>query len=711
MLPVPQPQRLPARTDAPVRRRNGAAGRLFVERRATRRSGPQQPSTRRLRPQWMLAALAPIALVAAYALGGVVGVAVVGLSLLLAAQAFAISALRVRAARLDELSRTDGLTSLGNSRALWTDLRELASANPVALIMLDLDRFKRVNDEYGHPVGDALLRHAGRAMRVVVGDVGSCYRYGGEELVAVLPGMSEENACAVAERLRALIVRAPRDLPRVTASAGVAVGSPGASAHQLVDRADRALRFAKAHGRDRTVPSSFAQDWAADREDSVVAARRAALAMATAALDARDPDTAEHSDEVVMLCEALAARLGIEGREREHLLTAARLHAAGKAPVPHEILAKPAELDTHEWEIMREHTITGERILCSVPELAPVAPIVRHAHERFDGGGYPDGLVGEEIPLASRVILCADAFHAIRSDRPYRAARSVDEALQELLDNAGGQFDPAVAASLVSVVRDVREEKSVATLRAVVRRSPRLLALMMSLVVASSAFAANRPLRTVLGAVVPGIGKSVPTSAPRPAAAPATCATITLEGTVCPHTLAALGPLTIAAPASPGAPLAPASAVLLYEPARDQFVTVGDFPIPMTDNHQTVEAAAPGTSSIVGDALEPTDQVESVGDMLPSDAAPASVALGPIVFGPTVEVVDPPAEQVVGDVVPVDEPQAPDPAPVPLPEEPGNVEGDPGLLPDPPVDPIVPSDEPVAPLDEPGNSDTAPGQD
>src|SRR3954454_7443041 len=432
MLPVPQPQRLPARTDAPVRRRNGAAGRLFVERRATRRSGPQQPSTRRLRPQWMLAALAPIALVTAYALGGVVGVAVVGLSLLLAAQAFAISALRLRAARLDELSRTDGLTSLGNSRALWTDLRELASANPVALIMLDLDHFKRVNDEYGHPVGDALLRHAGRAMRVVVGDIGRCYRYGGEELIAVLPGMSEESACAVAERLRAIIVRSPRDLPSVTASAGVAAGSPGASAHHLVDRADRALRFAKSTGRDRTVASTVAQDWAADQEDSVVAARRAALAMATAALDARDPDTAEHSDEVVMLCDALADRLGISGMEREHLLPAARLHDVGKVAVPNEVLAKPGPLDESEWAVMRRHTITVERILRSVPELAPVAPLVRSAHEHYDGNGYPDGLAGDEIPLGSRVILCADAFHAIRSDRPYRAGRSTDVAVGEL---------------------------------------------------------------------------------------------------------------------------------------------------------------------------------------------------------------------------------------------------------------------------------------
>src|SRR4051794_11778712 len=643
MLPVPQPQQLPAPSELPVRG-DRRAGRLYVERRSTRRA-PTRGRARTPRPLWILAA-APVALVAAFVLGGIVAAGAVALALLLSAQAFAISALRARAARLDELSRTDELTGLGNSRALWNDLRELASNSPVALVMLDLDRFKNVIDEYGHPVGDALLRHAGRAMRVVVGDIGRCYRYGGEELVAVLPGVSEENACVVAERLRAIIVRPPRDLPRVTASAGVAAGSPGASAHHLVDRADRALRFAKSTGRDRTVASTVAQDWAADQEDSVVAARRAALAMATAALDARDPDTAEHSDEVVMLCDALADRLGIEGREREHLLTAARLHDVGKVAVPHEILAKPSALDHREWQIMRDHTITGERILCSVPELAPVAPIVRHAHERFDGGGYPDGLVGEQIPLASRVIFCADAFHAIRSDRPYRAARSVDEALQELIDNAGRQFDPVVTESLVSVVRDVRKGTTAAALRTVMRRSPRLLALLMSLVVASSAFAASRPLRTVLGGlgdVLPGVGegKSSSGNGRRAPAAPASCATITLEGTVCSHSFAALGPLTIPGPATPGAPSPTASARLLYEPARDRLITVGDGPLRPFDAGQTIAAASVPVLPVAA-AVLPAEQLVSV-DAEPGGAAVA--VLAPEVFVPaaTVEIVDAPA--------------------------------------------------------------------
>lgn len=719
MLPVPQDQRLPRATATPPRRAESHPERLFVERRATRRPTAAQARRRRvLQPRWILLAASPFLLGTAFALAGLVGLAVVGVVLLLAAQGLAISALRARAARLGALSRTDELTGLGNSRALWTDLRELATSSPAALIMLDLDHFKRVNDEYGHPVGDALLRHAGRTLRIVVGDLGRCYRYGGEELVAVLPGLDEEIGLAIAERLRAIIVRPPRDLPRVTASAGVAVGSPGASAHHLVDRADRALRFAKANGRDRTIPASLAQDWAPDREDSVVAARRAALAMATAALDARDPDTAEHSDEVVMLCDALADRLGIDGRAKEHLLTAARLHDVGKVAVPHEILAKPSSLDAQEWEVMREHTVTGERILCSVPELAPVAPIVRHAHERYDGGGYPDGLSGEDIPLASRVILCADAFHAIRSDRPYRAARSVDEALHELITNAGGQFDPSVTASLVSVVRDVREETPAASLRVALRRSPRLLALLMTLVIGGSAFAAQRPLRHVFGGVLPGLDKDQPVPTTRAAGEPASCATITLEGTACPRAIAVLGPLTLAAPASPGAPPAGPESVLMYEPAQDTYITVGDGPV-------RVSGPNPGGQALTVAAQDlfapPVPEASPSGDEPVSAAAPSFEApTAPV--GPAedtgapvglVPVVDPPADQVVGDLIAPETPPAIDPgdsgsAPGQDLDGAGNSEDAPGQ------DPAGPGNSEDAPGQDPAgpaNSEDAPGQD
>ena len=129
--------------------------------------------------------------------------------------------------------------------------------------------------------------------------------------------------------------------------------------------------------------------------------------------------------------------------------SAALLHDIGKVAIPDEILHKPGPLTDEEWVLMREHPVIGERILRVLPGLGTVARIVRHEHERWDGGGYPDGLVAEAIPLGSRIIIAADTYHAITSDRPYRAARSHSEAVEELIRCAGTQFDPQVTEALI----------------------------------------------------------------------------------------------------------------------------------------------------------------------------------------------------------------------------------------------------------------------
>ena len=126
----------------------------------------------------------------------------------------------------------------------------------------------------------------------------------------------------------------------------------------------------------------------------------------------------------------------------------------GKLSIPSEILDKPGPLDEREWEFIRHQTLIGERIIRTSPQLWGVAAIVRATHENWDGTGYPDGLVGEEIPLASRTICACDAYYAMTSDRPYRPALSVDEALNELMRLAGTQFDPTVVRVLVAHVRD-----------------------------------------------------------------------------------------------------------------------------------------------------------------------------------------------------------------------------------------------------------------
>lgn len=167
------------------------------------------------------------------------------------------------------------------------------------------------------------------------------------------------------------------------------------------------------------------------------------------ALDFRDQYTSAHSSYVVELARLVGEQLGAKDELLVELELAARLHDIGKLGVPDAILHKPGPLTDEEWEVIRMHPIWGEQIVRRVPRLERIARIIRAEHEQWDGGGYPDGIAGEEIPLASRVILSCDAYHAMTSDRPYRKALGHDDAIAELRGNAGGQFDPRVVAALV----------------------------------------------------------------------------------------------------------------------------------------------------------------------------------------------------------------------------------------------------------------------
>jgi HD-GYP domain-containing protein (c-di-GMP phosphodiesterase class II) len=166
-----------------------------------------------------------------------------------------------------------------------------------------------------------------------------------------------------------------------------------------------------------------------------------------------DQYTGAHSRDVVDLSRSTTAMLGLSASQRRAVEFVAMLHDVGKIFVPKEILHKPAELDPYEWQVIRAHTVQGERILKQAGgALARVARYVRSSHERFDGHGYPDGLAGEAIPIESRIVSVCDAFSAMTTDRPYRAALPIDAALEELRDCAGTQFDPQVVSALERVV-------------------------------------------------------------------------------------------------------------------------------------------------------------------------------------------------------------------------------------------------------------------
>jgi HD-GYP domain-containing protein (c-di-GMP phosphodiesterase class II) len=193
-------------------------------------------------------------------------------------------------------------------------------------------------------------------------------------------------------------------------------------------------------------------------------------------IESEDGYTADHSRSVVELVQAVAERMGVDANDRQELEFAALLHDVGKIAIPKEILNKPSSLSTDEFEIMKTHTIEGQFMLDRVGGvLGRVGEMVRSCHERWDGRGYPDGLKGEEIPLAARIVFVCDAYNAMTTDRPYRAAMSTDDAVAELVTNAGTQFDPEAVEALVGAVRDgLTERSSVDGVRAVLAGTPQL---------------------------------------------------------------------------------------------------------------------------------------------------------------------------------------------------------------------------------------------
>jgi putative nucleotidyltransferase with HDIG domain len=172
------------------------------------------------------------------------------------------------------------------------------------------------------------------------------------------------------------------------------------------------------------------------------------------ALEARDAYTQGHSQRVAELSLKLAENLGVDEAERKEIYSAALLHDIGKIGIRDEVLHKPGDLSEEEMETIRSHPIFGDAILAPLKFLGNVTGMVKHHHERWDGKGYPDGLAGQSIPLASRIVAVADTYDALTSNRPYRSRRTHDEAMEIIRDQIGQQFDPGVVDALLGIMED-----------------------------------------------------------------------------------------------------------------------------------------------------------------------------------------------------------------------------------------------------------------
>ena len=339
-----------------------------------------------------------------------------------------------------EEALTDSLTGLGNRRRFVSDLETLlveGADDPISLIVFDLDGFKTYNDSFGHAAGDALLgRVAGRLGDATEG-YGTAYRLGGDEFCVIASaatagpgGLVERAADALTEEGEGFSVRC--------SYGSVLMPAEASDLTEALRIADDRMYFHKQRNR----PS----------------AERQSIDVLVSVLNERDSQLAHHLAGVADLAEAVSRRLQVPEPELRTLRQAAELHDVGKLAIPEEILSKPGPLDEEEWEFVRRHTLIGERILAAAPALGAAGKLVRSTHERWDGTGYPDRLVGSEIPLGARIISVCDAFDAMTSPRPYAEPLSSGEAIRELFRCAGTQFDPEVVEAFAAVQSDLNAE-------------------------------------------------------------------------------------------------------------------------------------------------------------------------------------------------------------------------------------------------------------
>jgi diguanylate cyclase (GGDEF)-like protein/putative nucleotidyltransferase with HDIG domain len=347
---------------------------------------------------------------------------------------------------LERSNMRDPLTGLPTPttffRALETQVeRSRRHGESLSLALLDVDAFRAINSRHGRELGDQVLQAVAKLLPAVTRTASFVTRSSADEFMVTMPGTTAGEAAESFERVL-LELEALRigSLDCLSASVGVAEYTRPMSADELISAASDHLRRARINGGGRTECQSG---------DSDVVLPEATVAGLAEALLERDRYTGEHSEIVSELAGQVARSLGLGDREVERVRAAALLHDIGKVGIPDDILHKARDLSDGEWRTMREHPVIGERIVRTIPGLGPVARIIRHEHERFDGSGYPDGLSGEEIPIGARIILACDAYHAMTSDRPYRQAMPHPDAIRELAEGAGSQFDPQVTEVLI----------------------------------------------------------------------------------------------------------------------------------------------------------------------------------------------------------------------------------------------------------------------
>lgn len=416
--------------------------------------------------------------------------------------------------KAQEQAITDGLTGVKTHRFFMEALssewkRSSRAGRSFALVLMDLDRFKFVNDFYGHLEGDLVLQRVGQILETNCRRSDVVARYGGDEFVILMPETTMEQARQLSSKLRGWIASDPLLREKnISASFGIAsYPLHGSAPQELIQVADASMYLSKHQGgntvstaehidpnearrwkRDvleaylgvtlkrlfSTGPDAFEEIYQRLRQfsDSLPATESTGLPGAEGpsalpqsildtvtslayAIDAKDQYTQGHSQKVSAYAALLAEALGMSDAEVEEIRLGAVLHDVGKVGIPEQILNKNGPLNPEEWETMKTHVTYGGKLLEPLAPLARIRKMVLHHHEFFDGSGYPEALTGTVIPLGARIITIADSYDTITSDRSYKKGRTAEEALAELERCASSQYDPELVAAFVRAMRQL----------------------------------------------------------------------------------------------------------------------------------------------------------------------------------------------------------------------------------------------------------------
>ncbi|MEW6624422.1 MAG: PAS domain S-box protein [Bacillota bacterium] len=341
--------------------------------------------------------------------------------------------------KLKYLSFHDQLTGIYNRAYFENEMKRLEGSReyPITIICADVDGLKLVNDTMGHQYGDELLKACARVLKEPLRKADILAHIGGDEFAVILPRTDNETGKKVLKRIREAVNIYNSKNPKVFLSFSLGMATTSSAEQSLAD-----------------VFSDADDDMYKDKLIRGSQTRGQIVNALLTALAEKDYMDMGHAQRLQNLCWKLGKRVGLSARQLADIDMLAQVHDLGKVVIPRDILTKSLQLTAEEWTLIRQHPEKGYRIAKSSPNLASIADLILKHHEKWDGTGYPLGIRGEEIPLECRVFAIVDAYDAMTNERPYRKVRSKEEAIEELKQCSGSQFDPGLIDIFILVIRE-----------------------------------------------------------------------------------------------------------------------------------------------------------------------------------------------------------------------------------------------------------------